>query len=99
MPRELLRVFCEGRRSERHERTRMEAIPHRMIWQCPVRGCGEGVTQEHAFRSVPRQYQQLMENWLGGVLADWADIGAIDVIFVGLYEVQIEYPRSNQVEA
>jgi hypothetical protein len=97
MERELIRVFCEGRRSERHERTRMEAIPYRMIWRCPNVGCGEMITQEHAHRSVPKQYQAMMDNWLGGVLADWADIGAIDIIFVGLYEVQIEYPRRNQV--
>jgi hypothetical protein len=77
----------------------MEAIPHRMIYQCPLPGCGEGVTQEHAYRSIPKQYQQLMDTWMGGTLMEWADIGAIDVIFVGLYQVQIEYPRSNQVES
>lgn len=68
-----------------------------LLWVCPVDGCGNTITHERAFRAVPRPYQALMTNWMGGVLADFADIGAIDVIDVGLFDLQVEYPRRNQV--
>lgn len=97
MARELLRVFCEGRRSEPHERTRMVADHALLMGHCPCRGCGHSISHERVHRSVPAEYRQLMKSWLGDVLADWADIGAIDVIFVGLFDPQIEYPRRDQV--
>jgi hypothetical protein len=93
----LIRAFCEGGRFSPHARVEMEPEPHLLLDRCPVKECGNIITRERAYRAVPAAYRSLMDCWFGGVLADWIDIGAIDVIDVGLFDLQVEYPRRDQV--
>jgi hypothetical protein len=93
----LLRVFCEGSRSEPHERTAMVRVPHLCVNICEIEGCQNSITDERAHRAVPAGYRALLGEW-GEQFADLADIGAIDVIDVGLWDLQVEYPRVDQVK-
>jgi hypothetical protein len=91
----LLRRFCEGRRSQPHPRTAMDHVPHLLVAVCRVEGCENFITDERAHRAVPAAYRPLLSNEWGPQFASLADIGAIDVIDVGLWDLQVEYPREE----
>lgn len=92
-----VRFFCQGSRSQPHERLPMENIPHLQVAVCRTEGCENMITHERAHRAVPVSYRSLLSNEWGAQFASLADIGAIDVIDVGLWDLQVEYPRENQV--
>jgi len=87
----LLRLYCENG----HGRSKMEPQYWRQTAVCIL--CGEVVTRESFRNSIPPTYQRLLDTNFGGVLASFADIGAIDVIYRGKYPLDIEYPREKDI--
>jgi hypothetical protein len=87
----LIRAYC----ADGHERTEFLPRPENQVFWC--RECTAVITREAIYQSVPQMYQELMKNDFGMVLAAFADIGAIDLIFQGKYPLKVEYAREQDL--
>ena len=88
----LIRVYC----ADQHRRELLMPNHANKTAYCPI--CKQTVTEEGFFRSLPPMYQELVKTDFGGVLASFADIGAIDLIFRGKYPLDVEYAREKDLE-
>lgn len=88
----LIRAYCENE----HQRVELAPRQYDLCSICP--DCKEIFTRESLYQSLPPFYKNIVDTDLGGVLASFADIGAIDLIFRGKYPLAIEYARERHLE-